>query len=214
MSTASAFKYPVTLEERLELGPGEIQLPGSLEDFGLLLKACDFQIEYEDGSIIYMSIASDSHERIVANLLMLLGLTFKGRHEFRTYGSNRHVFFSHIGYLRAYSPDASVARGLPEIVEYQPGLTAYLNPWLVAEVMSESTRAKDLGKKLPRYKQLPSTRYLLYIEQDTPLVTLHYRDAGDIWHSTDYTGLQASFSIEGQTITLADLYENVRIEKE
>jgi Uma2 family endonuclease len=202
-------KFPVTLEERLELGPGEVRLPGTLEDFGELLRECEFQIEFEEDTIIFMSIASDPHERIVANLLMLLGLAFKGQHQFRTYGSNRHVFFSHIGYNRAYSPDASVVLGKPEIVEYQPGLTAHLNPWLVAEVMSHSTRDKDLSRKLPRYKQLPSTRYLLYIEQNEPLVTLHYRDAESTWHSTDYNRLDSSFQIEGRTISLADIYENV-----
>jgi Uma2 family endonuclease len=209
MQTTVVTKYPVTLEERLELGPGEVRMPGRLEDFGELLRDCEFQIEFEDDTIIFMSIASDPHERIVANLLGCLYNIFKGRHEFRTYGSNRHVFFSHIGFTRAYSPDASIVLGKPEIVEYQPGLTANLNPWLIAEVMSESTRNNDLSKKLPRYKQLPSTRYLLYIEQNEPLVTLHYRDAEGTWHSTDYNHLDSSFEIEGRMISLADIYENV-----
>jgi len=201
-------KYPITLEERLELGEGDLHYPGTFEEYVELLDQAEYQVEYCEGEIIIMSIASDIHERLVANVLGVLFLLFKGESLYKRYGSNRHVFNALDQH--AWSPDASIVKGEPEIFTYKPGKTANLNPWLVVEILSKSTRSKDLGKKAPSYRNIPSMRYLLFIEQDQALVTLHYRSDDDLrWRSEDFNALDQVFQIEGQKITLADIYENI-----
>lgn len=205
-------KYPITLEERLELDGGELCYPGTFEEFVELLDQAEYQLEYSEGEIIIMSIASDQHEQIVANILAALVNAFKGNPLYKRYGSNRHVFNALSE--DAWSPDASIVKGEPEIITYKPGKTANLNPWLVVEVLSKSTRSKDMGKKAPSYRNIPSMRYLLFIEQDQTLVTLHYRSEDDLrWRSEDFNTLDQMFQIEGQTITLADIYENINFSK-
>lgn len=201
-------KYPVTLMERLDLGMGEFRFSGTLEDFAELLEVCEYQIEFKENEIIVMSIASDPHEQIVANLLRELGNLFKGQPNYKRYASNRHVFIKQIPC--AYSPDASIVYGTPEIEEYAPGKTANINPWLVAEVISKSSRNTDLGDKLPDYKIIPSLRYILYFEQDKALLTLHFRPEGQTrWFSEDFDGLEQTFSINGKPVLMQDIYENV-----
>ncbi len=204
-------KYPITLKERLELGPEEQVFEGSLEEFAALVEACEYPLEYEQGKIIAKSIASDNHERIVANLLGALFIAFKGHKEFIRYGSNRHIYLPE--FQCAYSPDASVVKGEPEVFEYAAGKTANLNPWLLVEVLSESTRDKDLGRKLPRYKKMGSVQFILYIEQDMHLVTLHYRMEEDPtrWASVDFNRLEQSFELGGKAVSLADIYENIEL---
>ncbi len=201
-------KYPITLAERLELGSGEVRLPGSFDDFMEMIEVCDYPIEYINNEIIIMSIASDPHEKIVANLLGVFFILFKRMHDYHRYGSNRHVFLPEVPC--AYSPDASIVKGQPEIFTYSPGKTANLNPWLVAEVISKSSRGTDLGDKLPDYKTIPSLRYILYFEQDKPLLTLHHRASETSrWTSEDFDSLDQTFEIEGKPILMADVYENV-----
>lgn len=201
-------KYPITLAERLELGAGEVRLPGSFDDFMEMIEVCDYPIEYINNEIIIMSIASDPHEKIVANLLRELGIIFKRNPDFHRYGSNRHVCVPDVP--GAYSPDASIVKGQPEIFTYAPGKTANLNPWLVAEIISKSSRGTDLGEKLPDYKTIPSLRYILYFEQDKPLLTLHHRASETSrWTSEDFDSLDQTFEIEGKPILMADVYENV-----
>ena len=65
-------KFPVTLEERLSLGPDTVRFPASWEEYLDLLEECEYQIEYANQEIIAMSIASDPHEAIVANILGVL----------------------------------------------------------------------------------------------------------------------------------------------
>jgi len=72
-----ATKFPVTLEDRLELGAGELRFPATLEEFADLLEVCEYPIEFQENEIIVMSIASDPHEQIVANFLYILGTIFK-----------------------------------------------------------------------------------------------------------------------------------------
>ena len=202
-------KFPITLKERLQLGPEEQVFEGTLEEFGALAEACEYPVEYEEGKIIAMSIASDVHERIVANLSGVLFLVLRGHKEFIRYGSNRHIYLPE--FQCGCAPDASVVKGEPEAFEYASGKTANLNPWLLVEVLSESTRDKDLGRKLPRYKKIKPLQYILFIEQDVPLVTVHHRmeDPGR-WASIDYNRLEQSFDLAGQTVSLADIYNNIQ----
>ncbi len=203
-----AIKFPVTLAERLEMEADEPRFPGTLAEFADLLEVCEYPLEFQNGEIIAMSIASDPHERIVANILFVLGLIFKGEQLYRRYGSNRHVFIPEVP--AAYSPDASVVQGRPDIIEYAKGKTANLNPWLLVEVMSGSTRGKDYAEKLPRYKKMPTVQYIVYLEQDFPLVTVFQRSAETgRWISMDYDSLEQSFIIEGREVLLSDIYENI-----
>ena len=114
--------FPITLADRAELDAGLVQISASFEEFCELLEVCEYQIEYHNGEIILMSIASDPHEKIVANLLFLFGLFFRKRNEYNRYGSNRHVFQP--SFPNAYSPDASIVKGTPDIMEYAKGKTA------------------------------------------------------------------------------------------
>jgi Uma2 family endonuclease len=206
--TATTVKFPITLKERGELGSDPYPFEASMEEFGDLLEVCEYQIEFQNGTIIAMSMASDSHEQLVANLLGVLFLLFKGNSNFKRYGSNRHVFIGEAKVV--FSPDASVIKGEPEVVEYAKGKTANKNPWLLAEILSPSTRNRDWGEKLTLYKNIPSLKYLLYIEQDISLVTVfERRDEDGRWSSIDYNTLDQSFTIEGQAVSLADLYENI-----
>ena len=203
-------KYPVTLAERLELGNEEQRFAGSFEDFIQLLEICEYPIEYQEETILAKSIASDRHEQIVANFLGELGCIFKGNKDFKRYGSNRHVYLEKA--KCAYSPDLSVVKGTPDIFQYSKGKSANKNPWLIVEILSKSTRRKDLGEKLPRYKRCKSLQYLIFLEQDSCLVTVYTRIGKSFrWTSTDYDNLDQSFDINVHSILLADLYENIEL---
>lgn len=204
----TTLSIPVTLAGRLQLGPEEQRIEGSYEDFVAWLEQCDYPIEYENGNIILMSIASDEHEKLVANLLGVLFVALRGQSEYGRYGSNRHVYIASLG--KAYSPDASVVRGAPQLFTYAPGKDAYTNPWLVAEVISPSSRNRDFGEKLQGYKSIPSLQYILFLEQDRPFATLFERIPGEErWRSTDYDDLQQSFTIGEFQLVMGELYEGL-----
>lgn len=205
-------KYPITLEERLKLG-GEVQrFSGTFEDFVELLEVCEYPIEYQDQTIIAMSIASDIHEQIVANLLGLFFILYRGNKNYRRYGSNRHVYIDSASC--AYSPDLSIVKGTPDIFEYSKGKTANKNPWLVVEVLSPSTRNRDFGEKLTNFKKCESLEYILFIEQNTSLVSVYSRvENSKRWQSLDFDSLDSAISIDGNEISLQDIYDNIELKE-
>ena len=71
-----------------------------------------------------------------------------------------------------YEPDALVRCGEP-----LPGDTVKLvDPIIVVEVLSPSTRARDAGAKLEDYFRLPSVRHYLIVKTDTRSVIHHRKD--------------------------------------
>lgn len=205
-------KFPVTLQERLDLGSHEQRFPGTLEEFADLLAVCDYPIEYQEGEIIARSIAGDEQEQIVANLLGILYILFKENPEFKRYGSNRHIFIPEFDV--AFSPDATIVKGEPDSIAYASGKTANRNPWLIAEVLSDSTRRRDWGEKLPRYRKISSLHYILFIEQDSPFITVFERATDSPrWTGVDYNEPHQSFTIAGQEVRVGNVYENISFEE-
>jgi Uma2 family endonuclease len=201
-------KFPVTLEERLEAGAEILRFPASWEEYLDLLDECDFQIEYDNDEIILMSIASDPHEAIVANIIICLGIALNEIQDFHIRGSNRHVFINE--YEKDYAPDAHVVKGEPSFHLLRKGLTANTNPWLVVEVLSPSTFERDMKEKLPFYKKIPSLKHIVYIRQESPLVTVMNRVGESVvWETVDYDRLEDAFTIAGQPVTMKDIYNKV-----
>ncbi len=201
-------KFPVTLAERLELGPDSSRFRGSWEEYLDLLEECDFQIEYENEEIILMSIASDPHEAIVKNIIVSLSNQLDDLPDFHIRPSNRHVFIKNLE--KDYAPDAHVVKGEPGIYTLRKGLTANLNPWLVVEVLSPSTFVRDMSEKLPAYKKISSLRHIIYIHQDRLMVTLSSR-VGEtaIWETVDFDKLEDVFELAEKPIYLKDIYKKV-----
>lgn len=199
----------VSAAEMLLPGAAEQRVEGSYDDFTAWLQKCDYPIEYENGNIIIMSIASDEHEKIVANLLGAFFMAMRGDRRLGRYGSNRHIYIPALN--SAYSPDASVVKGDPKVFTYAAGKDAYTNPWLVAEVISPSSRSRDFGEKLHGYKAIPELQFILYIEQERPFVTIFERiDNTERWRSTDYDALSQVFHMDEFSVAMSDLYENLK----
>ena len=199
---------PTSLTERLELGPQALHFPATFDEFVALLEKAEYPVEYERGEIIVRSIATDEHERIVANLLGALYVELKDKPSYGRYGSNRHVYIPDL--RKAYAPDVSVVKGKPEEFEYSKGKTAYTNPWLVAEVISPSSRNRDFGEKLQGYKSIYGLDYILYIEQAQPFVTLFERIPGtQRWKSTDYDDEAQLLEMGEVRFRAGDLYLQV-----
>ena len=68
------------------------------------------------------------------------------------------------------------------------------DPVLIVEILSPSTDAKDLNRKLPRYKRIASVAEILYVHTEKPEVLI-YRRRGRSWETVTL-GL-------GEIITLA-----------
>jgi Uma2 family endonuclease len=166
-------KFPITLKERVESGPAIVRIPASWEEYVDLLEECEYQIEYENQHILFISIATNTHEAIVSNIIIALGLHFRDDDNLLILSSNRHVFSKEFN--ADYAPDAHVVKGKPIEHTLRKGLTANLNPRIVFEVLSPSTRERDWNEKLPVYKKYTSVQQIIYVGQSRPFVSVYTR---------------------------------------
>ncbi len=86
---------------------------------------------------------------------------------------------------------------------------------VVVEILSPSTANYDRGTKFENYRQLPSLRHYLLIEQDKVGVEHRFREAGgELWQTEFFERLDQSVSLVAIEcdLKLADLYRRVRFE--
>ena len=91
-------------------------------------------------------------------------------------------------------------------VTCQPVGREIVDPLLVIEVLSPSTRTHDLGRKLVDYKTLPTVREIWMIDSERRWVQ-HWRREQSDWIGQDFVGSSAFDSLVLATrVTLDQLY--------
>lgn len=88
-------------------------------------------------------------------------------------------------------------------------------PRLIVEVLSASTERVDRTEKLHAYRRVESLREYVLVSQDTTLVEIHRRGAGDEWAVEVLTGTEEQIALDsvGLALSLRDVYRNVRFDE-
>ncbi len=183
---ATAARRLLTVEEFLEL---EIELEGVP------------RVELDNGVIRAMAGGSGTHNRVQSNVMGILFERLKGS-GCRPYGPDMGVR-AHDLSLRY--PDVSVfcGRDGPE----NDKLKQFDDPKLIVEILSPSTRRKDMDVKLPEYRAIPSLEAILYIDPDAETVQLSTRTKGGGWHDFDIaTEENIVLPSLGVTVTRAEIF--------
>jgi Uma2 family endonuclease len=83
-------------------------------------------------------------------------------------------------------------------------------PVLILEVLSESTEAKDRGKKFEHYRQLETLQEYGLVSQDRQRVEVFRKNAAGLWVLHPFgEGDQVELASVGMGVGIAALYENV-----
>lgn len=161
------------------------------------------RVEYLDGELFYMSGVRYAHGKIQSQLAWLL-VGHLDDNEYDVLSSNVCIRARQLAY---FFPDLTVVRGKPR---FAPGRNDLLNPVLVVEVLSPSTRNHDLDNKLPVYRAMPSLEHILIVEQNHPSVVQHRR-AGDAWVQHQYSELHEIVTLDslGASLSLAQIYRGI-----
>jgi Uma2 family endonuclease len=164
---------------------------------------------YHNGNIIKMAGAKAKHNEICANALVALKTASKGLETIhRTYTSDQKIYIA--AEDTVVYPDALVVCREPEFWNEREDLI--INPLLVVEVLSKSTRQHDRGPKFMLYKSIPCFSEYVLVEQDTCKVEVWTKIGDNKWQFLIYTNLTDSIvlqSMENIKIAVSDIYENI-----
>ncbi len=163
--------------------------------------------EYYKGEIFAMAGASIEHNRIVSNTLIELGAKLKGKNCV-AYASDLRIKSEQIN-LYTY-PDISVICG--EIQKSNDAFDTVINPTLLIEVLSESTKNYDRGMKFLMYRKIPSLQdYLLVDSTGEVIVEKYTRNENGTWQLSEYKNREELVELNsiGVVLRLEDIYSGV-----
>ena len=180
----------------------------SLEAYLAFEERSPHKHEFDNGKLIPMAKAKAKHNQIAANLTGALKYAVRPLPKrYIVYNSDQKVYIEVEN--RGVYPDALVVCEKPEFWRGDEELI--VNPLLVVEVASRSTRAYDRNGKFLLYQKLPSFMEYILVEQNRPSVESWFRTEPDTWVKKMETSLEKAivFRSLGVSVDLAEIYEYV-----
>ena len=175
------------------------------DEYLALEEQADHKSEYYNGEISAMSGASNNHNLITGNVHAALHQLLSKR-PCRTYVNDMRLLTGPKG-LYTY-PDVMVVCGK---IEFAPKRDdTVMNPVVIVEVLSDSTKGYDRGEKFAMYRKILSLKEYVMIDQTQPYVE-HYRRDGHFWVFEALETIDAILTITALEceIPLAVMYEKI-----
>ena len=161
--------------------------------------------EYFKGEIFAMAGASRNHNRITENLSGELYAFLKGK-RCQSFSSDMRL---HIPSNSLYTyPDLVVVCGEPELLDSK--FDTLLNPTVIIEVLSDSTKDYDRGRKFMLYRNIPTFQEYILVDSEQIRVEAWYKPENGFWTLRKETGgVDDSLTIQmlDLTLPLRDIYE-------
>lgn len=152
-------------------------------------------------------MATVTHDRIISNLNKYVGFGVENTNFF-VYGNTTFVYIAH---KNSYViPDITVT----EVTKEQRTAENWLvNPLIVIEVLSKSTRAKDQNDKFQPYRKVEGLQEYIMIEQEQVYIQQFVRKESGRWILCEYKNLTDILLFEAIPLGLGlqKIYDKVNV---
>ncbi len=164
--------------------------------------------EYYQGEIFAMSGALLPHNVIAVNTLVSLHLKLKGK-GCRPFNSDMRVHIEE-NTLFTY-PDISIVCGKPQTLNNDN--FNLLNPTVIVEVLSKSTKSYDRGDKFNLYRDIPTLKEYILIDSEAIGIESWGINRNGRWELKEYKSMEEILLINALnlSIPLAEIYEGTNL---
>ncbi|WP_445636015.1 Uma2 family endonuclease [Nostoc sp. DSM 114161] len=179
------------------------------EEYLELEEAADYKSEYIDGRIIPMAGGTVNHNQIALNLSAELNFAFK-KQNYRVFMGDVRLW---ILQKRTYTyPDVMILAGEPEFFNNRKDII--LNPQIIVEVLSKSTKGHDRQDKFEAYRTISTFQEYLLIDQTRIRVEQFSKTGKKQWTLREYDEEDEAIALTTVPfeISLQDLYNKVNFE--
>lgn len=179
------------------------------EEYLELEETADNKSEYIDGEIIPMAGASTNDNRIAGNLYSAANFAFR-KENYEAFISDVRLW---IPKRRIYTyPDVMIVAGEAEY--YNNRTDTILNPQVIVEVLSKSTKGYDREGKFEIYRTIESFQEYLLIDQTKIRVEQYSKTGKKQWVMREYDEEDENINLNSLPfeISLQDLYNKVKFE--
>ncbi|MGQ7857084.1 Uma2 family endonuclease [Pedobacter sp. WC2501] len=175
----------------------------TVEEYLEMEKASTEKHEYFLGEIFAMSGAAFNHNLIFSNVFGVLAHKLKGS-KCIPFGSDMRM---HVPENTLFTyPDISIYCN--EIKHLNEDEDTILQPTVIIEILSPSTKNYDKGKKFNLYKDIPSLKEYIMIDSESVSVEAYYIDEEKNWVLNQQKELSKAltFVSMGFNVALSDIY--------
>lgn len=180
----------------------------SIEEYLAMENASMEKHEYYQGEIIAMSGKKVPHNMITGNLFFALWQKLKGK-KFKLFGSDLRI---HIQSNTLFTyPDISIICG--EILTLNNDDYNVLNPAVIVEVLSKSTKNYDRGEKFKLYRDIPTLKEYILVDSETIHIEVFRLNENNHWELEEYDSLENFLFIKAidEKIAVSEIYQGVNI---
>ncbi|MEA5596468.1 Uma2 family endonuclease [Rivularia sp. UHCC 0363] len=165
--------------------------------------------EYINGEVICVTGGTPNHNQITGNFYASLNFGLK-RQPYRVFVADQRIW---IPQRRIYTyPDVMVVQG--DLQLQQGRKDTILNPLMIVEVLSKSTRSYDKDEKFSVYRTIPTFQEYILIDQYTMQVEQYFKTGKNSWTFSEYYDANETVSLNSINfeISLEDIYDKVEFE--
>ena len=166
--------------------------------------------EYYDGIIKKLPMARTPHNLIITNVSTALDILFEQQNKDLYVISNAQLVYLPKLNFSLY-PDVLVVA--ETLMHFDTNQVLLINPILIIEVLSRSTRSYDRKQKFEEYKTLDSFKEYVLIDQNKCFVETRFREKPNTWVENQFTDLTDSVVLNsvGCTIDVAKIYRRITL---
>ncbi len=180
----------------------------SIEAYLKAEDAAEFKHEYFQGEVFAMAGAGDPHNEIFSSLFGEICVQLKGN-PCRPYGSDKRL---HIPQNTLFTyPDISIYCG--EKKRFDKNENTSLEPTVIIEILSPSTKDYDRGGKFKLYRDIPTLKEYVLVDPEAFSIENFRLNATGHWELEEYKSVDQSLVIVclGIRIPLSVVYQHVNI---
>ena len=180
----------------------------SIEEYLEIENASPEKHEYYRGEVFAMSGAKVPHVRITDNILTALKHKLKGK-PCQPFGSDLRIHVE-ANTLFTY-PDISIICG--DIISLNNDDYNVINPSVLIEVLSKSTRNYDRGEKFKLYRDIPTLKEYVLVDSEVVAVEIFRLNANHHWELEEYNNTIEGFEIHAinTSLSFAEVYEGTKL---
>ncbi|MDB5193008.1 MAG: Uma2 family endonuclease [Segetibacter sp.] len=180
----------------------------TVEEYLEMEEAAIEKSEYYKGEIFAMSGAKLHHNIIASNTFIALGVKLKGQ-SCQPFGSDMRV---HIAKNTLFTyPDISVVCGEPKTLNNDD--FNLLNPTIIIEILSPSTKNYDRGDKFKWYRDIETLQEYILIDSESISIEAFRINKRGFWELQEYTIInqELTFPTLQVSIPLKEIYDRVEL---
>jgi Uma2 family endonuclease len=183
----------------------------SIDEYLEMENASSEKHEYYQGEIFAISGAKVPHNIIATNLVVALTIKLKGK-SCRPFNSDQRIHVE-ANTLFTY-PDISIICG--DIITRNNDDYNVLNPTVLIEVLSRSTKNYDRGEKFKLYRDIPTLREYVLVDSESIHIEIFRLNANNHWELEEYNKDAQTVLIQAinMPLSIEEIYEGTELFKQ